>query len=119
MGHVRIPIKLANAERPEDAILVENALVDTGATHTTIPRTMADRLNLRVLRQRQTRTANGIVTVDESYALFEYDGNVTVTPVWISDTYPGVLIGVVTLESLGLAVDPVSGRLTTSEFLLL
>jgi predicted aspartyl protease len=49
----------------------------------------------------------------------EYDGRRTVRPVWISDQYPGVLIGVFTLNGLGLAVDPETGKLTTSEFLLL
>ena len=119
MGHVRVRIKLANPERREEAIEVENALVDTGATLTTVPRSLADQLRLEILGQHQTRTASGVQTVDQSYAFFEYDGRQTVTPIWISDTYPGVLIGVITLEALGLAVDPASGQLTDSEFLLL
>ena len=80
---------------------------------------LANQLELEVLSQHQTRTAAGPQTVDQSYAYFEYDGRRTVTPIWISDTYPGVLIGVITLEALGLAIDPASGTLTDSEFLLL
>jgi predicted aspartyl protease len=119
MGHVRVPIKLANPARRDDAIAVESALVDPGATYTTVPGELAERLGLDVVGQRQARSAAGPVTIDESYAFFEYDGRRTVTPVWISDDYPGVLIGVITLEALGLAVDPGSGQLINSELLLL
>jgi hypothetical protein len=37
----------------------------------------------------------------------------------ISSTYPGVLLGALTLEGMALAVDPKSGRLIDSELLLL
>lgn len=119
MGHVRVRIQLANPDRRTEMVEVEQALVDTRATLTTLPRELANQLKLEVLSQHQTRTAAGQQTIDQSYAYFEYDGRRTVTPIWISDTYPGVLIGVITLEALGLAVDPASGTLTDSEFLLL
>lgn len=119
MGHVRVSVRIGN---PLDRDLVEDvpdALVDTGATLTTVSRHLAQRLQLQVIEQHEARTAAGTVTVDESFALFEYDGHKSVTPVWISDDYPDVLIGVVTLEALGLKVDPRSGTLEKTEFLLL
>jgi predicted aspartyl protease len=119
MGHVRVPIKLAHPERPAAGIHVAEALVDTGASFTTIPRATAQELGLSVYGRRSARSAAGIIEIDESYVMFEYDGRQTVTPVWISETYAGVLIGVLTLESLGLAVDPGTGKLTESELLLL
>ena len=119
MGHVRVAIKLANPARWREPVEIEDALVDTGATFTTVPRALAEQLGLEVFGQQATRTAAGVISVDQSSAFLEYDGRRTVTPVWISDTYPGVLVGVFTLEALGLAVDPASGRLTESEFLLL
>ena len=119
MGHVRVPIRLANPADRAHVIDVESALVDAGATFTTIPRDYATRLNLDVIGKRQARSAAGPVSIDESYAFFEYDGRQTVTPVWINDSYPGVLIGVITLEALGLAIDPGTGKLIESELLLL
>jgi aspartyl protease family protein len=116
---VRVSVRIGN---PLDRDLVEDvadALVDTVATPTTVPRSMADRLGLQVLDQHEVRTAGGVVTVDESFAYFEYDERKSVTPVWISDDYPDVLIGVITLESFGLKVDPRTGRLERTEFLLL
>jgi clan AA aspartic protease len=119
MGHVRIRVEIANPVHRDNSILVEDALVDTGATGTTIPRAMANELELEVVGSQQIRTADGSANIDQSFALLRYDDKQTFGDIWISDRYPGVLIGVITLEALGLAVDPNSGRLTTSEFLLL
>jgi aspartyl protease family protein len=119
MGHVRIKVKVAHPERPDEAVEVPDALVDTGASMSAIPRSIANKLGLRILGQQKARTAAGEVTVDRSYALIEYDGHVSVGDVIITDTYSGLLIGVLTLEGMGLAVDPKSGRLVDSELLLL
>jgi clan AA aspartic protease len=119
MGHVRVSIQIANPSRRDLIVIVENALVDTGATRTTIPRSLAQQLDLEIVGQTVVRTAAGEHTLDQSYALIRYNGSLTYGDVWISDAYPGVLIGVITLESLGLAVDPGSGKLTPFEFLLL
>ena len=119
MGHVRVTIKIANPTRRDEAIEVAGALVDTGATFTTIPRAMAEQLGLEVLGQQKTRTASGDIYIDRSFAYQEIAGHDAVLPVWISDTYPGILVGVFTLEGMALAVDPKSGRLVDSELLLL
>ena len=119
MGHVRVSLRLANPERPETWVDVENALVDTGATFTTIPRRIADELNLRRVRQRRIRTAAGYQNLEESYALFEYNGNRTVTPVLVTDSLDFVLVGVITLEALALIVDPNKGELREAEVFLL
>jgi predicted aspartyl protease len=84
-----------------------------------LPRNVADDLGLEILGQDQTRTADSVHSMDRSFALIRIEGRESRAHVWISDTYPGVLIGVITLEDIGLAVDPTSGRLTNSEFLLL
>jgi clan AA aspartic protease len=117
MGHVRVKIEIANPVQRDKVIEVADALVDTGAT--TIPRGFAEQLGLEIVGSQQIRTADGTTEIEQSYALVRYDGKQTFGDVWISDKYPGVLIGVITLEALGLAVDPSSGRLTDSEFLLL
>jgi aspartyl protease family protein len=119
MGHVRISVTLANPDRPEEAVVAEDALVDTGATFTTVPRAIADRLSLQKVRERQIRTASGVETLDESFALFDFEGNRTVTPVLITNTLEFVLVGVLTLEALGLVVDPAKGELRTTDVFLL
>jgi predicted aspartyl protease len=119
MGHVRVRIKLANAERREDGVEVEEALVDTGATWTTIPRALAEELGLHVIGQMAVKTAAGPQQLDQSYAYVELADKRMVTPLLVSDTLETVLIGVTTLEALGLAVDPATGQLKESEVLLL
>ena len=119
MSHVRVKVRLGHPDRPNQMVEVADALVDTGASFTTVPRGMANNLGLSSYRIRSATTAAGPIQVDESYALFDYDGHKAVTPIWVSDTYDGVLIGVFTLEALGLAVDPSSGKLIDTEMLLL
>jgi predicted aspartyl protease len=80
---------------------------------------MSNKLEPEIVGSQQVRTADGCANIDQSFALLRYDDKQTFGDIWISDRYPGVLIGVMTLEALGLGVDPSSGRLTASEFLLL
>ncbi len=119
MGHVIVTIKITNPSRRDEAVEVADALVDTGATWTTVPRILADQLGLETVEQVPAETAAGEVMVDHSFAFIEYDGRRSFSDVLISDSYPGVLVGVVTLEGLRLAVDPRSGKLVDSKLLLL
>ena len=119
MGHVRVAIRISNPNRPELAIDVPDALVDTGATLTTIPRGIANQLALTVRGQNRVRTASAVETVDRSSAWVEIQSKDGFIQVSVSDTFPGVLVGVTTLETLGFAVDPMGERLIDAELLLL
>ncbi len=119
MGHVRVPIKLANPDRIQETHEVDQALIDTGATWMAVPGELAREMGLRVVGQTTLHTATGPQVLDQSYVFIELQGKSMVTPVVISETYPGVIIGVITLEGLGFAVDPTSGRLIDAELLLL
>jgi clan AA aspartic protease len=119
MGHVRVPVEIANPSQPDKVVTVEAALIDTGATRTTIPRRMANELGLRITGQDVPRTAAGPSRVDRADAIVRIDDRESTARVWVSDSFADVLIGVITLEDMGLAVDPIKQRLTDSEFLLL
>ncbi len=119
MGHVRVPIKLANPNRMDVALEVPDALVDTGATWTAIPRRLADGLELQLVGNIRLRTAGGPREFEQSFVYLELQGKSMVAPVVIADLYDGVLIGITTLESLGFAVDPTSQTLVEAEILLL
>ena len=110
---------LVNPERRTDGVGVQEALVDTGATWTTIPRALAQALDLQVIGQMAAKTAAGPQQLEQSYAHIELAGKTMVTPLLVSDTLDTMLIGVITLEAMGLAVDPGTGRLRESEVLLL
>jgi len=89
------------------------------ATWSVLPRSLANQLGLDIIGKKRVRTADNEAQLDHSFAYIEYDGHDSVGDVIISDTYPGVLVGVLTLEGMALAVDPQSGRLVDSEVLLL
>ncbi|ACB07172.1 aspartyl protease [Candidatus Korarchaeum cryptofilum] len=69
---------------------------------------MASELDLQVTG-RYVETAAGRIEQDRSRALIEIEGRSGIAPVLLSDVK--VLIGVTTLEVLGLRVDPVTEKL--------
>lgn len=119
MGIVKVKITIANPKDLSRRREVPDAIVGTGASWTTIPKALANELGLDVLGQKRVNTANGVVEVDHSFALVEYDGHQSVADIMVTDTYPGVLLGALTLEGMALAVDPKNGKLIDSELLLL
>jgi predicted aspartyl protease len=119
MGHVRVTVRISNAERPELTEELTDVLIDTGASWTVVPRELARRLELRGFGEATGRAATGVQTLEQSYAHIEIEGKSGVSPILISDTLDIVHIGVLTLEALALAVDPLNQRLIESEILLL
>ena len=119
MGRVNVLLKLANPLNPSTRNVELTALVDTGATFTTIPRQIFDKLGLTVTGKRKVRTATQVETLEESFAAVEIDGDLTVTPVLVSDTLEKTLVGVITLEALALTVNPTTGKLEEAETYLL
>jgi len=119
MGHVFVPIEIVNPYDLTRSITVDDALVDTGSTRTTIPRELAEELGLTIVGTFEAQSAAGPVTLDHSFALMKLDGRETYSDIFVSDDYAGVLIGVVTLQILGLVVDPEAERLVRREFLIL
>ena len=117
MGHVWVDAKLIN---PITGRGIEiKALVDTGATFTVIPKHIYEELELRTVGKRRVRTASGYVDMDESFALMEVGNKRGVSPVLVSNELNEVLIGVITLEALGLIVDSTTWELREAEILML
>ena len=117
MGHVTTEVTLTNPSDSSRSKSVD-ALVDTGATFTVVPRRLALDLALPVTGRRRVRTPTGEVALDMASAFVQINGQSAVNPVLVSDTLDRVLIGVITLETLSLTVDPTTGELHESEALL-
>ncbi|NPA23889.1 MAG: aspartyl protease [Crenarchaeota archaeon] len=112
MGIICIRVKICNLDRSK--CVETDAIVDTGSTLSVIPRNIARDLELKAVRIDKVRTGAGTVELEAAAAVIEVLGKQTLNDVWISDTIDTVLIGAVTLECLGLRVDPVTGRLVES-----
>ena len=82
-----------------------------------IPRSKIKRiLGLKKRSCDRVETAKGYADLDESFALLGAWGKRGVTPILISKELKDVLIGVLTLEALGLTVDPTTGELKEQEY---
>ncbi len=119
MWIVRVAITVTNPTDRSRRREIPDAIVGTGASWTTLPKALAAELGLEIVGRRRVITANGTVDAEQSHAMIEYDGHVSFADIMVSSTYPGVLLGALTLEGMALAVDPKSGRLIDSELLLL
>lgn len=116
MGHVEVKVELSNPEKSTRTD--EQGLVDTGATLSVLPRKLAEALQLSVKSQSKAMTAGGPVSVDLSDVSVEIAGKTATVRVAISDVIDRLLIGLTTLETLGLTVDPLAGQLRESYYLL-
>ena len=95
-------------------------IVDTGAIYTVIPKSVAEGLRLKETDRRKFKIANGDVVeypISEAYIIINGEGVTSV--VAVADEKTPVLLGVTTLELLGLRVDPVTRKLTPLELMIL
>jgi aspartyl protease family protein len=95
-------------------------LVDTGAIYTVISKSVADKVELKELGTRKFKTGSEVVElpVADAYVIIEGGGVTSLVAISSDDEMP-ILLGVTTLELLGLQVDPVNGKLKPLELLIL
>ena len=87
-------------------------MVDTGATYTFLPGSLLRELGIEPTRTSEFQLASGeTVQYARGEAVVRINGFAQTTPVIFGDDAAEPLIGVVTLEELELAVDPVAGAL--------
>jgi len=107
MGIVRKKVKLVWGSKE----LEVEALIDTGTNRLIVPKDVADALGLKPLFKVEAELANGSVKeVDVAPIVVEIMGRRA--PDYAVVVEKGeVCVGAETLETLGLAVDPVTGEL--------
>jgi len=116
MGHSWVYIEISDLERKNTKKV--KALVDTGATLTTLLKKLADELGIRPTTQEQVSTGAGIIKVSRGEAWIKVNGKEGPFSIWISEIIDKVLLGVIVLESLGFKVDPTTGKLEEKPLLL-
>lgn len=108
MGLTFIKAKLTN---PKDStkFFSDDFLVDTGATYTLIPKSSVDLLNLQPRRTIEVVLADGkVMTRGVGEVLLEMNGQEVTTPVILGEEDESMLLGAVTLEEMGFAVNPLT-----------
>ncbi|KRT69305.1 MAG: hypothetical protein XU15_C0012G0117 [candidate division NC10 bacterium CSP1-5] len=110
MGAFRVPIEIANVQGQRFEAV--EALVDTGATYTMVPRAVLQGLGVVPEERWPFTLADGrTVEYDVAQIQVRLDGRRRYTVVVFGEDGAQCLLGVVTLEELRLGVDPVNRRL--------
>ncbi|MBO3810240.1 MAG: Retroviral aspartyl protease [Candidatus Brockarchaeota archaeon] len=118
MGFVRVKARVWNIESPENATEV-TLLADSGAIYTVLPESLLKSIGVKSIGRRRFRLANNqVLEKDIGIVGMEVNGVKTHTIAVFGDENV-YLLGVVTLEELGLEVDPIRGELKPLELLLM
>ena len=119
MGFLRVRVSVSHPQERQRKGEAE-LLVDTGVTFTVLPAAVAQELALQPEAVRRLRTADGrALERSQGLAYVEVDGHAATVPVIFGGEGDIPVLGVTTLEILGLAFDPVKGELHPSEYLYL
>lgn len=106
VGLTRITVSVANPRRP-GRVATLTLLVDSGAIYSMVPGAVLRRLGIRPHTTRTFTLADGSqVTGAVGDAIFIIDGERGASPVIFGQKGDAALPGVVSLESLGLMLDP-------------
>ncbi len=113
VGPVGVAFVRAGVRRSERGQPVRlRFLVDTGAVYTVLPLSVWRRLRLRPRRTVEFTLADGgVIARPVSTAWIEIAGTSAPSPVVLGEADDGPLLGAVTLETLGLMVNPLSREL--------
>jgi len=119
MGYVKVKVKVRNIHKPELETEAD-LLVDTGAIYTILRRERLEKLGVEPRDKRRFKTADGrVIERDVGAVEVEIDGHSTYSIVVFGEGSDAEVLGVTTLEELGLQVDPTTGELKPLELLLL
>ena len=117
MGRVDVTVQISNLDGSQTREV--EAMVDTGSTYTFVPASMLRDLGVVPTRRSRFRLANGgIVEYERGEARVRLNGFAVTTEIIFGDEDAAPLLGVVVLEQLELAVDPVGGKLIPLELTL-
>ena len=118
MGLTTLTIGIASPAAP-DAVTPVECLVDSGAVYSVVPRAVLESLGITPLVRQEFRLANGERIVrDKGVAVFRYGDRVGGADVIFGEPGDSVLLGALTLEALGYALDPLRRDLKPLPMLL-
>jgi clan AA aspartic protease len=119
LGFTYVKVKMVNPTSPERSETVE-LIVDTGAVYTIVPKDILETLKIDRRGSRVFQTVNKQkIKRDIGVAVVEYLDAVAGTNVIFGEEDDIPVLGVTTLEELGLEVDPISKQLKPTVLYLL
>jgi clan AA aspartic protease len=111
MGLTFLEAEVGNPASPEVTEKVK-FLIDSGAIYSVVPTPILDRLGVKPIAEQEFILANGTKIVrKKGIALFKYGERIGGADVIFGEDEDSVLLGVFTLEALGLVLDPLRRQL--------
>ena len=118
MGLTKVTLEITNPDDKSKTIKGE-FLVDSGAFYTVLPKRMVEKLGLKPDYKQQFSLADGTsITrqVGNAYVIFE--GRKSASPVILGKEGDSPLMGALTLEALGLIINPFDRTLHPAKLML-
>jgi clan AA aspartic protease len=111
MGLTFLEIEVGNPANPKRVQALE-FLVDSGAIYSVVPAPILKKLGIKPLTKEKFILANGEkVSRKKGVALFKYGGKIGGADVIFGEPEDSILLGALTLEALGLMLDPLRREL--------
>ncbi|UCC31221.1 MAG: aspartyl protease family protein [Phycisphaerales bacterium] len=111
MGLTVLEIGVGNPATPDVTEKVE-FLIDSGAVYSVVPTPILQKLGISPLAEETFRLADGSKIVrKKGGAVFRYGDRVGVSDVIFGEEGDSMLLGTLTLEALGLSLDPLRREL--------
>ena len=114
----RVTLTVKNPKDPKLQIR-DDFLVDSGAAFTVLPADLVAKLKLSPIYEKKFSLAGGkVVTRKIGSALIQFNGKEIPSPVVLGKKNDSKLLGVLTLESFGLALDPFERKIYEATLML-
>lgn len=115
MGMTKILAKVSKGTKSQEV----EFLVDSGATYTLLPEKVWKKFKLKPMREVTFSLADGTTIKRKvSEIHFEYKGLYGTTPVILGEKNDEALLGTLTLETLGLLLNPFTRELVSMKMML-
>lgn len=117
MGMTKVKLTIKNPLKP-GKIAEEEFLVDSGAHYTVLPQIIVKQLNLKPAYEQEFSLADGrTIKRKIGSALVNFEGRELAVTIVLGEKDDSPLLGVTTLESFGLMLDPFRRRIYKSKLM--
>ncbi len=118
MGITNLKLKIANPAKP-DIFEDITFMVDSGAVYSVVNQEILKKLGIKPISEKEFSLANGdVIKRKMGGAIFMYADEKGHAPVIFGEKGDSNLLGAVTLESLGLILDPIKRKLLSLPMVL-
>ena len=118
MGVTVLNVDIANPASPEITERLE-FIVDSGSVYSVVPTPVLERLGIQPLKRDRFRLANGTHVVRQrGGAVFKFGEYIGLADVIFGEEGDATLLGALSLEALGLSLDPIRRELKPMDLIL-